>query len=194
MTKRTGTRLKTAKKTARPNSRAAPRAKLTSLRVSNGFREFVLGQLAGVRDLRAQAMFGGIGLYSGDVFFGIVAADVLYFKVGATNRAEYERAGSKPLRPYADRAMKMRYYNVPIATLEDAAALEACAERAIAVAKATTRRNHAGSELAFDRGIDVRRYVQRCAQFEQGSDQLQHDDQDKAGEKNPADQGRLQIR
>ncbi len=59
--------------------------------------------------------------------------------VGDTNRAEYELAGSKPFRPYADRPMKMRYYDVPIATLEDAAALEAWAERSIAVAKATTR-------------------------------------------------------
>jgi DNA transformation protein len=129
-----------AKKTTRPKRSAAPRTKLASLRVSNGFREFVLDQLAGVRDFRAQAMFGGVGLYSGDVFFGILAADVLYFKVGDTNLAEYEQAGSKPFKPYADRAMKMPYYNVPTETLEDGAALLAWAERAIAVAKATQSR------------------------------------------------------
>jgi DNA transformation protein len=129
-----------AKKTTRPKKRAAPRARLASLRVSGGFREFVLDQLAGVRDFRAQAMFGGVGLYSGDVFFGILAADVLYFKAGDSNRAEYEQAGSKPFKPYADRAMKMPYYNVPTAILEDAAALAVWAERAIAVAKATHAR------------------------------------------------------
>ena len=128
MTKRTGTKTKTKKK---------PRARLASLRVSDGFREFVLDQLAGVRDFRAQAMFGGVGLYSGDVFFGILAADVLYFKVGEANRTEYEQAGSKPFKPYADRAMKMPYYNVPTATLEDAAALAIWARRAIAVARST---------------------------------------------------------
>jgi DNA transformation protein len=135
---------KKTKKTTRPTrpagppkKAAVPRAKLTPMRVSRGFREFALDQLAGVRDFRAQAMFGGVGLYSGDVFFGILAADVLYFKVGDANRAEYERAGSKPFKPYADRAMKMPYYNVPTATLEDTAALAAWAERAIAVAKAT---------------------------------------------------------
>jgi DNA transformation protein len=128
-----------ATKSSRPKS-AAPRAKLPSLRVSSGFREFVLDQLAGVRDFRAQTMFGGVGLYSGDVFFGILAADVLYLKVGDTNRAEYERAGSKPFKPYADRAMKMPYYNVPTATLEDSAALLAWAEQAIAVARATQSR------------------------------------------------------
>jgi len=107
------------------------------MRVSSGFRDFVLDQLAGVRGLRAKAMFGGVGLYSGDVFFGILAADLLYFKVGDANRDEYEQAGSKPFRPYADRAMKMPYYNVPIATLEDAVSVVAWAERAIAAAKAT---------------------------------------------------------
>ena len=48
-------------------------------------------------------MFGGVGLYSGDVFFGIVAADVLYFKVGDANRAEYEQSNAAPFAPYAGR-------------------------------------------------------------------------------------------
>jgi DNA transformation protein len=123
-------------KRRRPTKRPA-RGRLQSMRVSSGFRDFVLDQLAGVRELRAKAMFGGVGLYSGDVFFGILAADLLYFKVGDANRDEYERAGSKPFRPYADRAMKMPYYNVPIATLEDTLSVVAWAERAIAAAKAT---------------------------------------------------------
>jgi DNA transformation protein and related proteins len=123
-------------KRRRPTKRPT-RGRLQSMRVSSGFRDFVLDQLAGVRELRAKTMFGGVGLYSGDVFFGILAADLLYFKVGDANRDEYERAGSKPFRPYADRAMKMPYYNVPIATLEDALSVVAWAERAIAAAKAT---------------------------------------------------------
>ena len=122
-------------KRSRPKKRPA-RGRLQPMRVSSGFRDFVLDQLEGVRELRAKAMFGGVGLYSRDVFFGILAADVLYFKVGDANRDEYEQAGSKPFKPYADRAMKMPYYNVPIATLEDALTVVAWAERAIAVARA----------------------------------------------------------
>ena len=72
------------------------RGPLRSMRVSAGFREFVLDQLAGVRGLRARAMFGGVGLYAEDVFFGILAADALFFKVDDTNRREYEAAGSSP--------------------------------------------------------------------------------------------------
>ena len=107
------------------------------MRVSGGFREFVLGQLAEVRELHAKSMFGGLGLYSGDVFFGIVAGDVLYFKVDETIRADYEQSGSRPFKPYADRPVTMQYYSVPTATLEDAMTLAQWARRSIAVARAT---------------------------------------------------------
>ena len=111
------------------------RGPLRSMRVSASFREFVLDQLAGVDGLRAQAMFGGVGLYAGEVFFGILAADLLFFKVDDTNRREYETAGSSPFKPYADRAMTMPYYNVPVVVLEDAVMLGEWAARAVAVAR-----------------------------------------------------------
>ena len=105
------------------------------MRVSAGFREFVLDQLAGVEGLRARSMFGGVGLYAEDVFFGILAADVVFFKVSDSNRREYEAAGSSPFRPYANRVMTMSYYNVPIVVLEDASLLAEWAARAVAAAR-----------------------------------------------------------
>jgi len=39
------------------------------MRVTDGFRAFVLEQLAGVESVRARAMFDWIGLYDDDVFF-----------------------------------------------------------------------------------------------------------------------------
>ena len=63
------------------------------MRSSDSFREFVLEQLVGVHGIRARGMFGGIGLYADDVFFGIVAADTLYFKLDDTSRRDYELAG-----------------------------------------------------------------------------------------------------
>jgi DNA transformation protein len=112
------------------------RGLLRSMRVSASFREFVLDQLAGLDGLRARAMFGGVGLYADDVFFGIVAADELFFKVDDTNRREYETAGSVPFKPYTDRAMTMPYYRVPLVVLEDAAMLGEWAAHAVAVAEA----------------------------------------------------------
>src|SRR5438094_559916 len=110
------------------------RGKLKSMRVSSGFREYVLDQLAALPGLRDRSMFGGVGLYANDLFFGILASDVLYFKVDDSNRQEYEQARSRPFKPYADRAMTMPYYAVPIAIVEDAAMLVTWAKRAVAVA------------------------------------------------------------
>ena len=106
------------------------------MRVSPGFRAFVLDQLSEVAGLRDRAMFGGIGLYAGDVFFGIIAADTLYFKVDESTRAAYESAGSRPFKPYADRAMIMPYYAVPAAILDHPATAVPWAVAAVRVAKA----------------------------------------------------------
>jgi DNA transformation protein len=118
---------------------ARPRATFRSLRVAPEFRDFVLDQLARVPQLRSKRMFGGVGLYSGELFFGIVAADELFFKVGDSNRAAYETAGSEPFRPLADpkRPVSMSYWRVPIEVLEDPTELVEWARAAIGVATNT---------------------------------------------------------
>jgi DNA transformation protein and related proteins len=114
---------------------ARPPVKFRSLRVTPEFRDFVLDQLAALRELRAKRMFGGLGLYSGGRFFGIVAADELFFKVDDGNRAAYEAAGSEPFRPVAGRRVSMSYWRVPIEVLEDAAELRVWVQDAIAAAE-----------------------------------------------------------
>ena len=123
--------------TKKASAKRPARGRLRSMRVSSGVREFVLDQLAGLPGIRARAMFGGVGLYADDLFFGILASDVLYFKVDDSNRQDYELAGARPFKPYADRAMTMPYYAVPIEILEDAATLVQWATRAVAVATAS---------------------------------------------------------
>ena len=115
------------------------RGRLKSMRVSSGVRDFVLDQLAGLPGVRDRAMFGGVGLYSGDLFFGILASDVLYFKVDDSNRPDYELAGARPFKPYADRAMTMPYYAVPIEIMEDATTLVKWAKRSVDVANASKK-------------------------------------------------------
>jgi DNA transformation protein and related proteins len=105
--------------------------------VSEGFRDFLLDQLAGLGDITAKSMFGGVGLYQGDRFFGIVVNDVAYFKVGDGNRRDYERAGMRPFKPYPDQSRTMRYFEVPLSVLEDAEALECWARKALAAAATT---------------------------------------------------------
>ena len=106
----------------------------------DSFRDFVLDHLADIRDVRAKSMFGGIGLYAGEVFFGLIAADTLYLKVDDTNRTMYEQNGSAPFKPYADRPMTMPYYNVPAGVLEDPSELAAWALASIAVAASAPKR------------------------------------------------------
>jgi DNA transformation protein len=97
------------------------------MRVTDGFRAFVLEQLAGLESVRARAMFGGVGLYANDVFFGIIAADALYLKVDDSNRGRYEAEGMTAFQPYADTPTTMSYYQVPARVLEDGDELAAWA-------------------------------------------------------------------
>ncbi len=106
-----------------------------SLSVSDGFRAYVLDQLADL-DVTPRSMFGGVGLYARGVFFAILARDVLYLKVDDANRVDYEDAGTKPFCPFPDRrAGAMSYYAVPVPVLESAPELVGWARKAIAAAE-----------------------------------------------------------
>ena len=64
------------------------------------FRDFVLDQLAGWDEVRARAMFGGVGLYQGPTFFGLISSDGrLYLKVDDASRPAYAARGMGPFRP-----------------------------------------------------------------------------------------------
>ena len=80
-------------------------------------------------------MFGGTGLYSGDVFFGIVFSDILYLKVSDTTRGAYQRAAMKPFKPYKDRPTTLQYYQVPARVLEDRDLMTKWARDAVAASR-----------------------------------------------------------
>jgi DNA transformation protein and related proteins len=117
----------------RPAKAARP-SRLRSLTVSAAFKSFVLDQLEELGDVTPRSMFGGVGLYHRGVFFGILARDILYLKVGDSNRADYKRARMKAFRPYPNRSGTMKYYAVPLEILESPTDLAVWAGKAIAVA------------------------------------------------------------
>ncbi len=80
-------------------------------------------------------MFGGIGLYSGDQFFGIVAFDRLWFKVDDGNRGEYLARGMDAFKPFPDRPTTMSYFEVPPDLLDDSEELRVWAMRSVAIAR-----------------------------------------------------------
>jgi DNA transformation protein len=85
--------------------------------------------------IRARPMFGGVGLYSGEVFFALIADDTVYFKVDDSTRPEFEARGMGPFRPFGDTGGTMQYYQLPEDLLEDPEALRVWAEKAVAIAR-----------------------------------------------------------
>lgn len=109
--------------------------------VSSTFQLLVIDQLSrAIPVVRARAMFGGVGLYSGDLFFALIAEDTLYFKVDASNRPDFEERGMEPFRPFGEDGGTMQYYQVPEDLLEDPDALRPWAEKAVAVARGSKSR------------------------------------------------------
>lgn len=80
-------------------------------------------------------MFGGVGLYSGELFFALIADDTVYFKTDESTRPDFEARGMGPFRPFGDAGGTMQYYQVPEDLLEDPEALRPWAEKAIAIAR-----------------------------------------------------------
>jgi DNA transformation protein len=109
--------------------------------VTPSYKAFVLEQLAVAGPVTARSMFGGVGLYCQGLFFALIDDDTLYLKVDDTTRADFERIGSEPFRPFGGDSHVMQYYALPADLLEDRAALRPWVEHAIGAA----RRKAAGS-------------------------------------------------
>jgi DNA transformation protein len=80
-------------------------------------------------------MFGGVGIYSSDLFFALIDDDTVYFKVDDTTRVDFEARGMGPFRPGGPDGEIMQYYAVPEDVLEDPEILRPWVDRALAVAR-----------------------------------------------------------
>jgi DNA transformation protein len=108
----------------------------TLVTVSADFLAYVLEQLTGLGNVSSRRMFGGVGLYRDELFFGLIAEDTLYLRVDDLNRGDYTTRGATPFRPYPDRPqLSMSYYEAPADVLEDARQLAEWARRSVAVAQ-----------------------------------------------------------
>ena len=102
---------------------------------------YVLEQLAGLGNVRTRRMFGGVGLYGGELFFGLIDDDTLFFKTDETNCAEYQARNMPRFMPPASRPMgPFGYRQVPADIIEDNEELVAWARRSVAVALASLKR------------------------------------------------------
>jgi DNA transformation protein len=109
--------------------------------VGRDYLDYVLEQLSALSQLRARRMFGGVGLYSDEVFFAIITGDTVYLRVDDLSRADFVTRGMTAFRPYAQRPeVSMSYFEVPADVLEDAGTFVAWSRRAVAAALAAANR------------------------------------------------------
>ncbi len=101
--------------------------------------ELLVGEVTtGLGRASARAMFGGHGLYLGELMVGLVAADVLYLKTDAETRARFEAAGSRPFEYSSSARAKpvvMSYFEAPADAFEDPDELRCWLELAHGAAK-----------------------------------------------------------
>ncbi len=107
--------------------------------VSPSFLTFVLEQLSGVRRVTHRRMFGGVGLYSDEVFFAVIDNDTIFFKVNDETRPRYEKRRMPPFAPIPGKPPMRGYYQVPPGVLEDADELAVWAREAVGVGQAQVK-------------------------------------------------------
>ena len=107
----------------------------------DSFKEFVLDQLSALPDLRAKAMFGAHGIYSGAHFFGILDEGRLFFKTDEQTEEDYTSRGMGPFTyEMKGKVMRMAYHEVPPDVLEQPHELTLWARKAIAIAAVKSKK------------------------------------------------------
>jgi len=92
------------------------------------YRDYVLEQLDALPALRSTRMFGGVGLYSDGLFFGLIHDDTLFFKSGEGNIADYLSRNMPKFMPFPEKTRQvLGYHQVPADVIEDAEQLVAWA-------------------------------------------------------------------
>ena len=103
--------------------------------VQSRYLAFVLEQLEGLGSVQPRRMFGGVGLYRAELFFGLIDDDTLYLKTDEANCAQYQTRNMPRFMPPANRPLgPMGYHQVPADIIEDAESLVSWARQSVEVA------------------------------------------------------------
>ncbi|WP_299491786.1 TfoX/Sxy family protein [Acaryochloris sp. IP29b_bin.137] len=115
------------------------------------FVDQVVDRLNQVAPVMARSMFGGYGLFIEGIMIGLIADDVLYFKVDEENRQDYLDIGSEQFT--YDRKgtpARMSYYRIPTEIVHNIEQLVAWVDSAHAAAKRSkskSKRSRKGKKL-----------------------------------------------
>jgi DNA transformation protein len=103
---------------------------------STGFVAFSVELLSRVGPVRARAMFGGHGIYCGDLMIGLVDADELFLKTDAESRARFEAAGCRRWAySGGGRTVETSYFRPPDEAHESPEEMEPWGRLALAAAR-----------------------------------------------------------
>ena len=117
--------------------------------VSPQARLKIINGLSRIAPVDARSMFGGVGLYSDGLFFGLIANDILYFKVDDSNRGDYETEGMGPFCPYGPGSTTMQYYRVPEQVFLKVRNLKVWMEASLLVARRASQKKAAKKKRIF---------------------------------------------
>ena len=92
--------------------------------LENDFVEYLVESLSSLGPVRAKKMFGGYGVFWGELMFGLVSKNVFYLKVDQENRPDFVSRSLGPFR-YKRKGKEyvMSYYQVPDEVMDDGAEL-----------------------------------------------------------------------
>ena len=112
--------------------------------VSEGYKNFVTDSLSGLGPVRVRNMFGGGGVFLGDVMFALIADETLYLKADKTTEPDFVAEGMAPFTYEAKgKRAVMSYWRVPDRLLDCPEDLIEWAGRALAIAEAAKRKTGA---------------------------------------------------
>lgn len=89
--------------------------------VSEDYAAHVRELLEPLGAVRTKRMFGGAGVYAGDLMFGLIAGETLYLKVDDTTQGAFEAAGSGPFvfGMKDGSSASLRYWRLPDEAADD---------------------------------------------------------------------------
>lgn len=110
--------------------------------VSPKYKTFVEELFDPAFPVRIRAMFGGAGIYSGDVMFGLIANERVYLKADDLTRADFAAEGSGPFVWVAPDGVEVpfTYYELPDRLYDEPDEIRAWAMKALDVALRTRKK------------------------------------------------------
>lgn len=100
--------------------------------VRDEYADYLRDLLRPLGGIRLRRMFGGHGIYAGELFFAVIVEEQLYFKVDAVSRPQFEAAGLEEWTYEKDgKVVHMNYFRPPEDIFDDEDALLLWGRRAL---------------------------------------------------------------